>query len=238
MKCATSPAGIYRQGNENNPGIFWLNTGKVKGLTFKSLALALHEMIPGHHLQSDVFLQKNDMPNFRRFKESGNYIMVPCRFPMYAALTEGWALYAESLGEELGLYKNSYELLGRLYSEIFRAARLVVDTGIHAFHWQRKQAINYMIEVVGMEVNIASSEIDRYITWPGQACSYKIGELKIKEFRDMSSKALGESFDIKEFHDVILHTGEVPFEFIDRNIRLYIKSKISGECFDASILHC
>lgn len=227
------PSGCYIQGDSKHKGVFWISTDKLKGMSFRSTALALHEMIPGHHLQNDVILQKDNMAAFRRFKESGNYNVIPARFPLYTAYMEGWALYAEGIGEDMGIYKNPYELLGRLYCEIFRAARLVVDTGIHAFDWTKEQAILYLQDVVGMNLNLATSEVCRYVTWPGQACSYKIGELKIKELRHHIMEHLGnELFDIKEFHDVILHSGEVPFDIIERNLSLYVEAKLFGEKFD------
>lgn len=230
----TFPGGCYIQGDCKNIGVFWVNTDKVKSMSFKSTALALHEMIPGHHLQSDVILQKQNMSEFRRFRESGNYNFIPARFPLYTAYIEGWALYSEGLGEEVDVYKNSNKLLGRLYNEIFRAARLVVDTGIHAFDWSTEQAISYLRDVVGMDTHFATSEVCRYITWPGQACSYKIGELKIKELRHQTMVVLGNGFNVKEFHDVILLSGEVPFERIEKNLNLYVQAKRYDEEFDMS----
>ena len=143
----------------------------------------------------------------------------------FVIYVSGWALYAEHLGEELGIYKTPYDVSRRLFNEMFRAVRLVVDTGIHAFHWSKEQCVEYMTSTTGMPRTFASAEVDRYVTWPAQACSYKIGELKIKELRERSDKVLGKDFDVKDFHDVILKCGDTSLAFIEKKIEQYLKCK-------------
>jgi prolyl oligopeptidase len=140
----------------------------------------------------------------------------------FTAFTEGWALYAESLGAELGLYRDPYTRFGRLSSERFRAARLVVDTGLHAIGWSRAQAIDYFKTHAPAE---SLAEIDRYIAWPGQALAYKMGELKITELRHLAEQKLGAKFDIREFHDVVLRNGSLPLEMLEEQVRAYISSR-------------
>ena len=154
--------------------------------------------------------------------------MIPGRFPLYTAFMEGWGLYAEYLGEEMDLYDNMGDLFGRLSSEIFRACRLVVDTGIHAFDWSKEQSVEYLMKYACLPHHFASSEIDRYITWPGQACSYKIGEMKFHDMRNKAMNALGEKFDVREFHEVLLLNGAVPMEFLEKNIQNFIQSKLTN----------
>lgn len=218
-----APSGFYKNGNADDPGTFFINSEKVRGISFLSYSLALHEMIPGHHLQGNISMQKN-VPPFRKFRESGNYSVVPGRFPLYTAFIEGWGLYAEYLGEELGMYKTPYDLLGRLFNEMFRAARLVVDTGLHAFDWTSQRAMAYLIDVVGLEHQFARSEVARYVTWPGQACSYKVGELKILEMRDRASKEMGDGFDVQKFHLEVIGHGELPLYIVQRNVEMYINN--------------
>ena len=219
----TAAAGYYRAGYDHLKAVFYVNSSYLtQRQRHQCMALALHEAIPGHHLQSDTFVRSTSIPKFRRHPEEGNYYMIPGRFPLHTAYMEGWALYAEYLGEELDLFGNPYDLFGRLRSEMLRAARLVVDTGIHAFEWNRNEAIDYIVDVVGVPINFGISEIDRYITWPGQACAYKIGELKIHELRKVATERLSNKFDLKEFHQVLLSSGPAPLDFIEQNVWKYI----------------
>lgn len=228
---ATAITAFYKDGNENRAGVFYINTHQPRNRgRYKTTALVLHEAVPGHHLQSDVFLRKKDTPKFRRFLEGGNYQMIPGRFPLYTAFMEGWGLYSEFLGEELHLYDSLPDLYGRLKSEMLRACRLVVDTGIHTFYWSRNQAIEYLMYNVGLSHASASGEVDRYITWPGQACAYKIGELKFLQLREQAHDLLGEKFDVKEFHGVLLNNGAVSMDFLQKQVESYIFTKMPLHC--------
>ncbi|KAJ8310600.1 hypothetical protein KUTeg_012465 [Tegillarca granosa] len=161
------------------------------GLKFTFMALSLHEAVPGHHLQISI-QNEAKIPKYRRYLEIRNYFLPPFHFPFYTAYVEGWGLYAEYLGEELGLYKDDYEMIGRYSFEMTRACRLVVDTGIHYFNWTRDKAIDYMMDYTILSRELISKDVDRYITWPGQACAYKIGELKIKEMRQKAKIKLDD----------------------------------------------
>lgn len=175
-------------------------------------AVAYHEGVPGHHLQISIAQQLTGLPKFRVL---GGF---------FSAYTEGWALYAEQLGKEIGFYKDPVSDYGRLSSELFRAVRLVVDTGIHDKGWSRDQVISYMRENDVNDV-LAQSETDRYIAWPGQALAYKMGQLKIRELRDRAQKALGSRFDIKTFHDEILDGGAMPLDLLEARVNGWIKAQ-------------
>jgi uncharacterized protein (DUF885 family) len=174
-------------------------------------ATLLHEAVPGHHLQNARAQELQGLPKFRRTI-------------WYPAYGEGWALYAESLGYDMGFYKDPYNNFGRLSSEMLRACRLVIDTGLHSKGWGREQSIKYLAENSGVHPDFAAAEIDRYIVWPGQALSYKVGELKIKELRARASAALGNRFDLRRFHNALLDDGAVPLTVLEARIDEWIAS--------------
>ena len=211
-------AGYYQQGTPDGsrPGVFYFNTYDLPSRTTPGMeTLYLHEAAPGHHFQISVAQENEQLPNFMRF--GGN-----------TAFVEGWALYAESLGPELGLFTDPYQLYGHLDDEMLRAMRLVVDTGIHAMGWGRDQAIEYMLANSAMGRTDATSEVERYIAIPGQALAYKIGQLKIRELRTRAESALGDRFDIRDFHEQVLGSGALPLTVLERKIDEWIASRRAG----------
>ena len=196
-------------------GQYWVNTTKLESRTLYTLeALTLHEAMPGHHLQIALTAELEDLPSFRR----NMYIN---------AFGEGWGLYAEFLGYELDLYKDPYSEFGRLTYEMWRACRLVIDTGVHYMGWTRDEAVAFLADNSALSIHEVNTEINRYITWPGQALAYKMGEITIKNLREKAETELGEEFNIKEFHDVILSKGTVTMQILEEIVDRYIESKMN-----------
>ncbi len=205
----------YQRGSvkAGRPGNFFANTYALDTRPrWEMEALTLHEAVPGHHLQLALQDELEDMPWFRRVGG-------------YTAFVEGWGLYSESLGVEMGFYQDPYSKFGQLTYEMWRAIRLVVDTGMHHLGWSRQQAIDYFMKNAGKQEHDVIVEVDRYIVWPGQALAYKIGELKIKELRAWASDELGENFDIREFHDEVLGKGALPLSVLDANIKAWVEGQ-------------
>ncbi|GGI77066.1 hypothetical protein GCM10007978_13400 [Shewanella hanedai] len=195
---------------DDEPGYYWVNTYALdKRPLYEMEALTLHEAVPGHHLQISLNTELTSLPPFRRY----SYI---------SAFGEGWGLYSEYLGLEAGFYQDPYSNFGRLTYEMWRAARLVVDTGMHAKGWSRQRALDFMASNTALSLHNVTTEIDRYISWPGQALSYKIGELTIKRLRAQAEEELGEKFDIRAFHDAILENGSVPMLVLEQQIQDFI----------------
>ncbi|MED5524875.1 MAG: DUF885 domain-containing protein [Pseudomonadota bacterium] len=198
---------------DDRPGEFWVNTYNLKVRPIYELApLTLHEAVPGHHLQISLTQEQTGLPAFRR----NGYI---------SAFGEGWGLYSEYLGEEAGFYQTPYEHFARLIFDAWRAARLVVDTGVHWYGWSREQAQKYMADNTGLSLHNVQTETDRYITWPGQALSYKMGELTILRLREKAQTELGDKFDIRRFHDAVLANGAVPLKVLEQQIDQFIATE-------------
>ncbi len=198
--------------DSNEPGYYWVNTYNLKSRPLYVLpALTLHEAVPGHHLQISLTNELGE--NFPKFRRN-----------LYlSAYGEGWGLYSEFLGNDMGIYETPYENFGKYTYEMWRACRLVVDTGIHDKNWTRAQAVDYLKSNTALSIHEVNTEIDRYISWPGQALSYKIGELKIRELRKKAEEALGTKFDIREFHEIILGEGTVTLAILEKRILNYIE---------------
>jgi uncharacterized protein (DUF885 family) len=206
------PAAYYLPGapDAGRPGMFYANTHDLASRpTWKMESLTLHEAVPGHHLQVALAAEVEDVPEFR--KHSGE-----------TAFVEGWGLYAESLGEELGLYRDPYSKFGALDHDVWRSIRLVVDTGMHALGWTRERAMNFFRENTGMSELDIAIEVDRYLVWPGQALAYKIGALKIRELRTLAEATLGDRFDERAFHDTVLGEGGLPLGELEVRVRAWI----------------
>ncbi|MGB5274277.1 MAG: DUF885 domain-containing protein [Flavobacteriaceae bacterium] len=203
--------------NSTDPGYYWVNTYDLPSRTLYTLpALTVHEAVPGHHLQGALNQELGDsIPQFRK-----NLYL--------SAYGEGWGLYCEFLAEDMGMYTTPYEHFGQLTYEMWRACRLVVDTGIHALGWTREQVVAFMASNTALSMHEINTETDRYISWPGQALSYKIGELKIRELRKKAANELGNKFDIRDFHEVVLGQGTVTLSILEDRINSYIQKTKNG----------
>jgi uncharacterized protein (DUF885 family) len=216
---AQSAAGAFYErpsADGRRPGIFYVNTYDLKGQPRYGMeTLSLHEASPGHHFQVTIQQELTGLPRVRRFD-------------FYAAYGEGWALYCESIGKELGLFTDPYQYYGRLNDEMLRAMRLVVDTGLHARGWSREQAIRYMLDHSSLAETDVIAEVERYIAWPGQALSYKVGQLRISAMRARAEAALGSKFDVKAFHGVILRDGALPLDVLEMKVDRWIDATRRG----------
>jgi uncharacterized protein (DUF885 family) len=209
-------APFWTSGRGGN-GTYWLNTYDLPSRALYNLpALTLHEAAPGHAMQGALAAEQTGLPDFRR----ETYI---------SAFGEGWGLYVEKLGEEMGIYQTPYEHFGRLTYEMWRAARLVIDTGVHAQGWTRDQALAYLRDRTALSEHEVTTEVDRYISWPGQALSYKLGELAIVRLRGEAEQALGDKFDLKAFHDMVLALGSVPLPVLESQVRAFISDSAAAK---------
>ncbi|HUQ10873.1 MAG TPA: DUF885 domain-containing protein [Steroidobacteraceae bacterium] len=217
FRAASAAGGSYQSPSADGkrPGIFYINTYNLKAQPrFGLETLSLHEAAPGHHFQIAIQQELTGLPRFRRFNN-------------YVSYAEGWALYAESLGKDLGLFTDPYQWYGRLSDEMLRAMRLVVDTGLHAKGWTREQAIKYMLDNSSMAESDVTAEVERYIVWPGQALGYKLGQLHITALRAKAQNELGARFDVREFHSQVLRDGAVPMDVLSAKIDRWIAKKKS-----------
>jgi uncharacterized protein (DUF885 family) len=208
----TSAAAYYEPGTPDGsrPGRLRIDTWNATERNLYEVEdTAYHEGLPGHHLQIAIAQELEDVPTFRKYE-------------FFTAYTEGWALYSERLGKDVGLYQDPYQDYGRLEGDMLRAVRLVVDTGVHSKHWTRQQMVDFFHDHSSTSETEVQSEVDRYIAWPSQALAYKIGQLKILELRDRAKKALGDKFDLRAFHDQVLDTGALPMDVLDQRINGWI----------------
>jgi uncharacterized protein (DUF885 family) len=214
----TQTTAYYMPGSpeSHRPGYYYVNLYDLPSRPkWEMEALSLHEAVPGHHLQIAIAQELDELPPFRR---NGNF----------TAFTEGWGLYAESLGPELGMYTDPYSRFGQLTYQMWRAVRLVVDTGMHAKGWTRRQAIDYFVANSSKPLHDIEVEIDRYLAWPGQALAYKLGELKIKELRASAERELGAAFDVRAFHDAVLGAGPLPLSLLETRMKEWVRARKSG----------
>jgi uncharacterized protein (DUF885 family) len=215
FKAPSQTTAYYQAGSPQTgrPGCYFVNTYNLRARPkWEMEALSLHEAVPGHHLQVSLAQEMEDTPEFR--KHVG-----------YSAFLEGWALYGESLGEDVGLYTDPYSKFGQLSYEMWRAVRLVVDTGMHSMGWTREQAIQFFKDNTGKTDQDITVEVDRYIVWPGQALAYKLGQLKIRELRTEAERRLGAKFNIRSFHDAVLEQGAVPLSLLEPHIQSWIEAQ-------------
>ncbi len=214
----TSAPAYYEPGTPDGsrPGRIRIDTYNATQRNLYAVeTIAYHEGIPGHHLQVSIARELEGIPEFRKFAG-------------YTAFSEGWGLYSEHLGKDIGFFQDPYSDYGRLEGDIWRSIRLVVDTGVHSQHWTREQMVQYFHDHSTIDEPSVQAEVDRYIAWPGQALAYKIGQLKILELRDRAKKELGDKFDIRAFHDQVLDSGALPLDVLDERITAWIASQKSS----------
>jgi uncharacterized protein (DUF885 family) len=208
-------AAYYDNGTPDGsrPGRVYVNTYNFADRSLAPVeAVAYHEGLPGHHLQISIAQELTGLPEFRKF-------------PNYTAFIEGWGLYSERLGKDVGFYKDPYSDYGRLENDMWRAIRLVVDTGVHSQHWTRQQMVDYFHEHSAIDDTNIQAEVDRYIAWPAQALGYKMGQLTILELRDKAKTVLGPKFDIKAFHDEVLDSGALPLDVLEQSVNAWIAAQ-------------
>jgi uncharacterized protein (DUF885 family) len=225
FRAASAPAAEYwaPSADGSRPGVFYVNTYDLPARpSYEVETIFLHEAIPGHHFQIALAIEDPALPRFRRYGSDDAFSAAP---DFSTAYVEGWALYAESLGDELGLYTDPYRKLGNLFAESWRAARLVVDTGLHAKGWSREQAIDYLLTHTASSRTDAAAEVERYIVWPGQALAYKTGELTIRRLRARAERELGARFDVRAFHAAILADGALPMTVLEAKIGRWIEAQ-------------
>jgi uncharacterized protein (DUF885 family) len=201
-------AAYYEHGTADGsrPGTVFVNTYKLETRALNSVeSIAYHEGLPGHHLQISIAQELTDVPEFRKYSD-------------YTAYTEGWGLYAERLGKDVGFYQDPYNDLGRVEADIWRAVRLVVDTGVHSKHWTRQQMVDYFHDHSAVGETDVQAEVDRYVAYPAQALGYKVGQLKLLELRSKAQQALGDRFDLRAFHDQVLDSGALPLDYLEQRI--------------------
>jgi uncharacterized protein (DUF885 family) len=211
----TAPPAYYDPGSPtaNRPGHLWVNQYNVPNRSLLNVeAISYHEGLPGHHLQISIAQEQEGVPEFRKHDE-------------YTAFVEGWALYSERLGKDIGFYQDPYSDFGRLDADMWRAIRLVVDTGVHAQHWTREQMVDYFHQHSSLDEPTVQSEVDRYIAWPAQALAYKTGQMTILELRDKAKKDLGSKFDIRAFHDQVVDAGAMPLDMLASRIEAWIAAQ-------------
>jgi uncharacterized protein (DUF885 family) len=219
FRAKEAAAADYQQGTPDGsrPGVVWVNTSDYEHRDMLSAeSTAYHEGIPGHHMQISIAQTLPDLPDFRRYSSNSAYV-------------EGWALYTERLGKDVGFYKDPYSDYGRLTDEMWRAIRLVVDTGVHYKHWTRQQMVDFFHEHCSVEEPDVQAEVDRYIAWPAQALAYKLGQLEILKLRVRAERELGSKYDIRAFHDEILDGGSLPMDVLDARVTAWIESHKTSE---------
>jgi uncharacterized protein (DUF885 family) len=214
----TSAPAYYEAGTPDGsrPGRLRIDTWNAASRNLYAVeAIAYHEGLPGHHLQISIAQELTDVPTFRKHQH-------------YTAYIEGWGLYSERLGKDVGFYQDPYSDYGRLEADIWRAIRLVVDTGVHSQHWTRQQMVDYFHQHSNIDETSIQAEVDRYIAWPSQALAYKVGQLKILELRERAKSALGNNFDLRAFHDQVLDTGALPLDVLSERIDAWIVAQKSA----------
>ena len=218
-RIATATGAFYEPGSLDGtrPGAYYVNLADMRELpVYQMETLAYHEGAPGHHFQSALAQELENAPMFQRLT-------------WYSAYGEGWALYTESLGKDMGFFTDPYQDFGRLSYEVFRAARLVVDTGLHSMQWSEQEAVDYMLANTPMTPGDIENEVRRYIVWPGQAVSYKVGMLTILDLRQRAMDALGDDFSYGEFHDIVLTNGSVPLSLLEELVMNWVAEKQAAE---------